>query len=525
MRTELFADPEGKFVHDAVLDSCRRHAAKTAILDLSCTPERRITYAQYGEMVECVARGMVAAGIRPGETVGIFLPNCWEFGIAFHAAMLAGAIPTTMNPTYRERELHHQLETADAVALISDGSLLAGIDLAGLPALRQVYTVRTPGPSGSQSLESLIACGSTTPLPVPTKDSQVTLATLPFSSGTTGLPKGVMLSHHNLVANVYQTLTPGECLAIAEDEVLLCFLPMYHIYGLTIGLNVPLIRGCTLVLMPRFDCERSLRAIAEEEVTMALCVPPTLLAYCQAAEVGKFPSEHRLRWVKSGAAPLGPELARRFTAATGVPIRQGYGMTEASPVTHLGFLTPDLYRPESVGMPVARTECRVVDENERDVAPGALGELVMRGPQFMLGYWKSPDATAAVLRDGWYWSGDIVRVDEDGFYYVVDRRKEMIKYRGFSIAPAEVERVMLEHPAVGDCGVVSRVDGAGEEIPCAFVVLREGQLSTQQTAEMLQAFVADRLSHYKTPREVHFVQKLPRTASGKILRRELRKMV
>jgi acyl-CoA synthetase (AMP-forming)/AMP-acid ligase II len=525
MRSELFADPEGKFVHDAVLDSCRRHAAKTAILDLSCTPERRITYAQYGEMVECVARGMVAAGIRPGETVGIFLPNCWEFGIAFHAAMLAGAIPTTMNPTYRERELHHQLETADAVALISDGSLLAGIDLAGLPALRQVYKVRMPGPSGSQSLESLIACGSTTPLPVPTKDSQVTLATLPFSSGTTGLPKGVMLSHHNLVANVYQTLTPGEYLAIAEDEVLLCFLPMYHIYGLTIGLNVPLIRGCTLVLMPRFDCERSLRAIAEEEVTMALCVPPTLLAYCQAAEVGKFPSEHRLRWVKSGAAPLAPELARRFTAATGVPIRQGYGMTEASPVTHLGFLTPDLYRPESVGMPVARTECRVVDENERDVAPGALGELVMRGPQFMLGYWKSPDATAAVLRDGWYSSGDIVRVDEDGFYYVVDRRKEMIKYRGFSIAPAEVESVMLEHPAVGDCGVVSRVDGAGEEIPCAFVVLREGQLSTQQTAEMLQAFVADRLSHYKTPREVHFVQNLPRTASGKILRRELRKMV
>ena len=525
LRAQLFDDPEGKFVHDIVLDSCRRHAAKIAIIDLSCTPERRVTYGAYGELVECVARGMVAAGIRPGKAIGIFLPNCWEFGIAFHAALLAGAIPTTLNPTYRERELHHQLETAEAVALISDGSLLAGINLGGLPALRQVYTVRTPGPSGSQAFDALIECPNPTRPPAPTQDPRLALATLPFSSGTTGLPKGVMLSHYNLVTNVYQTLTRGEYGAIAEEDVLLCFLPLYHIYGLTIGLNVSLMRGCTVVLMPRFDCERSLRAIADEGVTLALCVPPTLLAYCQAAEQGKFPREHRLRWAKSGAAPLAPELARRFTAATGVPIRQGYGMTEASPVTHLGLLSPELYRPESVGMPVAQTECRVVDENEREVAPGELGELVMRGPQFMLGYWKSPDATAAVLRDGWYWSGDVVRVDEDGFYYVVDRRKEMMKYKGFSIAPAEVESVVLEHPAVADCGVVSRVDAAGEEIPCAFVVLREEQTPNQQTAEMLQAFVADRLSHYKTPREVYFVQKLPRTASGKILRRELRKLV
>ena len=163
---------------------------------------------------------------------------------------------------------------------------------------------------------------------------------------------------------------------------------------------------------------------------MTLCVPPTLLAYCQAAEQGKFPRDHHMRWVKSGAAPLAPELARRFTEGTGIPIRQGYGMTEASPVTHMGFLAPELYRPDSVGAPVAQTECRVVDENENDVAQGEIGELVMRGPQFMLGYWKSPDATAAVLRDGWYWTGDIVRVDEYGLYYVVDRRKEMMKYKG-----------------------------------------------------------------------------------------------
>jgi len=512
-------------MHDVVLDSCRRHASKIAIVDASCIPVQRITYAAYGAMVESTARGLVASGIRPGEVIGIFLPNCWEFGVAYHAATLAGAIPTALNPTYREREVRYQLENSEAVALITDGGLLTGVDLGGLPALRRVYTVRAPGPTRSQPFDSLFEAAGSVNLPAPEHDSRVALATLPYSSGTTGFPKGVMLSHHNLVANVYQTLTPGEYCAIGEDDVMLCFLPLYHIYGLTVGLNLALIRGCTLVLMPRFDCEASLQLIADEGVTFALCVPPTLLAYCQAAEQGKFPREHRLSWVKSGAAPLAPQLARRFTASTGIPIRQGYGMTEASPVTHIGFLAPELYKPESVGMPVAQTDCRVVNEKEQDVAPGEIGELVMRGPQFMLGYWKSPDATAAVLRDGWYWTGDIVRVDEDGFYYVVDRRKEMMKYKGFSIAPAEVESVLLEHPMVRDCGVVSRIDAAGEEIPCAFVVVREEKPANQQTAEELQAFVAERLTHYKMPREIYFVQKVPRTASGKILRRELRKLV
>ncbi len=525
IRTRLYDDPEGKFVHAAVLDSCRKNGAKVAIVDTSCSPARRISYADYGELVERAARGLVAAGIRPSDVVGIYLPNCWEFGVAFHAAMLAGAIPTTMNPTYREREVCYQLETSDAVALISDGVLLKEMNLSGLPALRNLYTIRAPGPSGSQPFDSLLAAGASSPLPEPTHDSRLTLATLPFSSGTTGLPKGVMLSHFNLVANVYQTLTVGEYGAIGGDDVMLCFLPLYHIYGLTVGLNLSLLRGCTLVLMPRFDCERSLQITVDEGVTMSLCVPPALAAYCQAAEQGKFPREHRLRWVKSGAAPLAPELARRFSGSTGIPIRQGYGMTEASPVTHVGFLMPELYKPDSVGGPVAQTECRILDANDNEVAPGEPGELVMRGPQFMLGYLKSPDASAAVLRDGWYWSGDIVRVDELGLYYVVDRRKEMIKYKGFSIAPAEVESVLLEHPMVRDCGVVGRTDEAGEEIPCAFVVLREGEAANKQTEASLQGFVSERLTNYKMPREVHFVASLPRTASGKILRRDLKKML
>jgi acyl-CoA synthetase (AMP-forming)/AMP-acid ligase II len=242
-----------------------------------------------------------------------------------------------------------------------------------------------------------------------------------------------------------------------------------------------------------------------------------------------------VHWVKSGAAPLAPDLARRFTKLTNILVCQGYGMTEASPVTHVGFLDPELYRPDSIGHPLAATDCRVLSQPDIDPADtpddlteapsGAPGELVMRGPQFMLGYWNEPQATAAVLRDGWYWSGDIVTRDREGFYRVVDRRKEMIKYKGFAVAPAEVEAVLLEHPAVKECGVVGRPDGAAGEIPVAFVALREGFVDSHKLGEELCAFVADRLTHYKQPREVHFVNAIPKTASGKLLRRELRKSI
>jgi hypothetical protein len=258
LRTRLYDNPEGKFVHDVILASCRQHAAKTAIVDTSCTPARRITYAAYGELVERAARGLVAAGVRPGEMIGIYLPNCWEFGVAYHAATLAGAVPTTMNPTYREREVRYQLETADAVALISDGALLTGIDLSGLPALRNVYTIRNPGPSGSQMWESLFAPNLSVRLPKPERNSRKALAILPFSSGTTGLPKGVMLSHFNLVANVFQTLTPGEFGALSDPDVLLCFLPLYHIYRFDRGLESHAHAG----LHPGIDAAFRLRTFA-----------------------------------------------------------------------------------------------------------------------------------------------------------------------------------------------------------------------------------------------------------------------
>jgi acyl-CoA synthetase (AMP-forming)/AMP-acid ligase II len=342
----------------------------------------------------------------------------------------------------------------------------------------------------------------------------------------------VMLSHHNLVANVYQLLGPGAVTLTAADNIL-CFLPLYHIYGLNVMLNPALIVGATLVLMPRFNVAQLASLLIEESITMMPLVPPAMNALCLAAEAGQFPKDHTVRWVKSGAAPLAPELPRRFSAATGILVRQGYGMTEASPVTHVGYLEPELYRPDSIGHPVAQTECRVIGTENLAVAAGSVaevptgdaGELVMRGPQFMRGYWKEPEATAAVLRNGWYWSGDIVTRDREGFYRVVDRRKEMIKYKGFPVAPAEVESVLMEHPAVRECGVVGRPDVAAGEIPVAFIALREGFASCKKMEDELCAFVADRLTRYKQPREVHFVEVVPKTASGKILRRELRQLI
>ncbi|HEV2020942.1 MAG TPA: AMP-binding protein [Terriglobales bacterium] len=522
MRTQLHADPAGLFLHDAILDACRRFAERTAIVDASFDPPRRLTYAEYGDLVERLARGLVATGIQPGEVIAIHLPNSWEFAAAYHAATLAGAIPTPLNPSYREREIRHQLENSGAVLLISSAALIQNVNLGGLPDLRRVYVTRATQSSGAHQDFNDLLRSVTAALPSPTDAPERTLATLPYSSGTTGLPKGVMLSHSNLVTNIFQFMAPGETATFRPGEVLMGFLPLYHIYGLNVVLNPALLSGGTVVLVPRFDLERSLQLISSEGVTFLPLVPPIMNQYCLAAEAGRFPRDHRVRAAKSGAAPLAAELPRRFTALTGIHVRQGYGMTEASPVTHMGFLEEALYRPDSIGHPLALTECRLIND---DGAEAAAGELVMRGPQFMQGYWRAPDATAGVLRDGWYFSGDVARRDAEGFYFIVDRRKEMIKYKGFPVSPAEIEAVLLEHPAIADCAVISRPDDDAGEIPCAFVVLRDGRQSSPALESELAGHVAERLTGYKQPRQFRFIASIPRNPSGKILRRELRSAV
>jgi long-chain acyl-CoA synthetase len=520
-RTRMYADPAGVFLHDAILAACHRYAYRAAIVDTSCVgPSRRISYAEFGDLMQTAAKNLVAVGLKPGDIIAIYLSNSWEYAVAFHAAILAGCVPTLLNPSYREREVRYQLENSGAAALITDGPQIADISLAGLPNLKHLFTTRH-ATCGSRHFAELLK-PSSAHIPHPQQSSATTLAALPYSSGTTGLPKGVMLTHHNLLANCYQFLVPYEEGSFTQDEVALCFLPLYHIYGLNVILNPLLLVGGTNVLMPRFDCEKALALLASEEVTFLPVVPPVLNVLCNAAAEGRFPKNHCVRYTKSGAAPLAPELPKRFAELTGIRVRQGYGMTEASPVTHLGFLEPHLYRPDSIGQEVAETDCRIVTDSGVDAAPGEPGELVMRGPQFSYSYWKSPEATREVFRDGWYWSGDVALRDEEGFYKIVDRRKEMIKYKGFPIAPAEVEAVLLEHPAVRDCGVIGLPDDAAGEIPCAFIVLNPTHTPETALETDLCGFVGERLTGYKQPRQVRFVSAIPRNPSGKILRKDLR---
>ncbi len=555
LRTQLHSDPTGRFVHELVLESCARFPRRTALVDTSVPEGCRLTYGEYGERVRRLAAGLIRAGIEPGNVLGIYLPNSWEFCAAYHAATLAGAIPTPLNPSFREREVRYQLENSGAAMLITDGPQILEMNLDGLPQLRRVVFTRERGATAAEPFADLLADGDAL-LPSPNAKADATLAALPYSSGTTGLPKGVMLSHTNLVANVFQILAAAP---FAADEIALCFLPLYHIYGLNVVLNPVLMLGATLVLMPRFDCTVALRLIAAERITFMPVVPPVLNAMVEAAEHGLFPKKHKLRWIKCGAAPLAAELPRRFTKATGIRVVQGYGMTEASPVTHIGFLDGPLYRPESIGVPVAQTECVLVNEEGvhrvGDVNAGGncdqTGELAMRGPQFMLGYWNAPEATAEVLhplpdisqRDRnvpanamgsaaneqaeklWYFSGDVARVDRQGLFYIVDRRKEMIKYKGFAVAPAEVEAVLLEHPAVRDCGVIGRYDDRAGEVPVAFLVLRDGREASRRVEEEIREWLGTRLTGYKQPRELRFVPAIPRNPSGKILRRELRRLL
>jgi len=520
LSSSVFKD---KFLHDEILAACNRFGGTTAIIDTSVEPHRNITFGEYADLVESAAKGLVAAGIKPGEVIAIYLCNSWEYAVTFHAATLAGAVPTLLNPSYREREVRYQLENSGAAMLVTDGPLIAPLSLGDVPNLRSIICTRRLQP-GTMPFHDLLSSNRATLL-APSHTAYETLAALPYSSGTTGLPKGVELTHENLVANCYQYLASGEKGTIGEKEVLLGFLPLYHIYGLNVCMNPTLLAGATLLLMPRFDAATAMELLTEYGVTYLPMVPPIINLFCQASVEGKFPRDHSVRVAKSGAAPLAPELAKRFTELTGIRVRQGYGMTEASPVTHMGFIDDDLYRPDSIGMPNALTECRIIAEDGRPCPIGEPGELVMRGPQFMRGYRNAPEATASVLKEGWYWSGDIAVIDVEGFYKIVDRRKEMIKFKGFPIAPAEVEAVLMEHPAVRDCGVIGLPDDEAGEIPCAFIVLSEDHTADKQKAESLKKHVADRLTSYKQPREIRFVETIPRNPSGKILRKDLRTQI
>ncbi len=497
-------------LHAFVMQAFEAVEAAPALIDGASG--RTLTYRTLRVSIERVAAGLHAYGLRPGEVVALYSPNVPEYAVVFLAVSMNGAINTTINPTYTAEELHYQLVDSGAVFLVAHP---AGVDTARKAAYgTHVRHIVVLGEAEScipyDTLRS-----SREPAPMPAIDPANDLVALPYSSGTTGLPKGVMLTHANLVANILQTRAS---LPIDASEVLIGILPFYHIYGMTAIMGLALHAGATIVTMPRFEPEAFLRHMQDYGVTLALLVPPIILMLAKHPLVDQYDLS-RLRHITSGAAPLSEGIARLCERRLGCTVRQGYGLTETSPVTHLcSPNVPD--KMASVGPSVANTETCIADPaTGRRLPIGETGEIWLRGPQVMRGYHHNPEATRAMVDDqGWLHTGDIGYIDADGYLYVIDRLKELIKYKGLQIAPAELEAVLLTHPDVADAAVIPSADEEAGEVPRAFVVLRAG---ARLTDDALMAYVAERVAPYKRIRRVTFIDQIPKVPSGKILRRVL----
>ena len=494
-----------------------QHGGKRAVID----GERTYTYNQLGEYSDRLASALAGLGVGSGDRVAILAPNCVEFVISFYGILKAGAIVTTINSGYREREIAHQLNDSGADTIIVHEGLKGMSDAARgeAPSVKREIVIAADS-SDPGSFWGLLENASTSP-PTVHVDPVTDVAVLPYSSGTTGLTKGVMLTHHNLVANVQQFLNrPDEAATIVPDDVLLTHLPLFHIYGMNVLMNGAIGAGCTQVMMGRFDMDEFLGLLARHRVSMLFTVPPVGLGLTQYPGV----SDHDLSALRVGffgAAPLSTDMQTRIQDVMGFPIIQGYGMTEASPVTHADFIEPHLIRPGSIGPALPDTEQKVVDVDTglTEVGPGETGELMVRGPQVMKGYYNNAEATTETLtEDGWLHTGDIVRMDPDGYVWVLDRKKELIKYMGFQVPPAELEGILLEHPGIADAAVIGKEDVQAGEIPKAFVVQRSG---SELTGEDVMTFVAGKVATFKHVREVEFIDAIPKNPSGKILRRNL----
>jgi acyl-CoA synthetase (AMP-forming)/AMP-acid ligase II len=471
---------------------------------------RTLSYRGWAEGVRRASAGLATRGFGKGDVFAIYSPNVPEYAIAFHAVSLVGGINTTISPLYTVPELSAQLQDSGARYLLTVPSCLerAG-QAAGQSGVREVFVFGEAN-RGTPFGSLLAADGSPPAVHVTPRQDPVVI---PYSSGTTGLPKGVMLTHHNLVANILQT---AAVIGLREDDIMLGVLPFFHIYGMTVIMNLALHVGATVVTMPRFDLEQCLGILQQYRVTFANVVPPMVLAFAKSPLVDKYDLSH-LRTLFSGAAPLKEQLAEAARMRLGCQVLQGYGLTETSPVTHAAR-GGDRVNAASIGPPVPNTEVKVVDVVSRaPLGPHEEGEICVRGPQVMKGYLNRPDATAAMIDpDGWLHTGDIGFADEHASFFIVDRLKELIKYKGMQIAPAELEAVLLGHPSIADAAVVPLADEEAGQVPAAFVVLKSGLTP----AEILE-YVAARVAPYKKLRSVEIIDEIPKSPSGKILRRLL----
>ena len=478
-----------------------------------------MTYGELEAAIRSLAGGLAAAGFGRGDVLALMAPNSPEYAVVFHGAAMAGGTVTTINPAYTQAEVRHQLADSGARILVTVPPLAttAARACAGT-GVTEVYLLGETGEADTadgalpvRPLSALAGAPLAAHVPVGPDD----VVALPYSSGTTGLCKGVMLTHRNLVANVAQTLG---AIPSASDERLMAVLPFFHIYGMQCMMNCGLRAGATVVTLPRFDLEQFLRAHQDYRITRSFVAPPIVLALAKHPMVDKFDLSH-LRLVNSGAAPLKAELAAEASKRLGCEVIQGYGMTELSPVSHL--TPPGWFKPGSVGISAPNTQTKIADPlTGADLDTGEEGEVWVRGPQAMAGYLNNAQATAATIdEDGWLHTGDLGYVDADGHLYVVDRLKELIKYKGFQVPPAELETVLLRHPDVVDAAVIGLPDDEAGEIPAGYVVLRPGAAASP---EEIMRFVAGEVAHYKQIRRLEVIDAIPKSAAGKILRRVLR---
>ena len=496
-------------VSSFVLERAPELSDKPALID--GPSGRRVSYAELSESVRAFAAGLAAHGFGKGDVLGVYMPNIPEYAVAFHGAASAGGKCTTVNPLYTAGELAHQLEDCGARLLLTVPPFLeAAREAAERASVEEVVVLGEA--DGATPLAELL--GDPSQAPAVQIDPATDVAVLPYSSGTTGLPKGVMLTHRNLVANICQVQAG---FPIEQEDRLIGVLPFFHIYGMTVIMNQGLRAGATIVTMPRFDLEQFLDLLERHAVTRAYVVPPIALA------LGKHPAVDgrdctSIRTIMSGAAPLGAELSEQVAERIGCNVVQGYGLTETSPVTHV-VRPGGENRPGSIGQPLPGTECRIVDpESGEDVAEGARGELWIRGPQVMAGYLGNEEATEATVdSDGWLHTGDIAVADRDGFFAIVDRLKELIKYKGFQVAPAELEALIITHPEVADVAVIGVPDEEAGELPKAYVVPAGDELD----GDALIDWVAEQVGPQKRIRLVEIADEIPKSPSGKILRRVL----
>jgi long-chain acyl-CoA synthetase len=492
-----------------------------------------LTFGEVKDQVDRLATSLAKLGIGKGDRVGIMLPNCPQYMIAFFAIVRLGAIVTNINPIYTPREVEMVAKDSGVRAIILLDlmtpivlSVKSNNPIEHLITTSLLEYSAAPGtalaiPAGTLSFKSLIDDASEIELPRVEIDAEEDVAVLQYTGGTTGVPKGAMLTHTNLYTNTLQSFIWSGPLTQRGEERYLVVIPYFHIYGQTVCMLLGVWNGAMQILIPKFDANLLIQAIKQYKPTFFPSVPTLYISMLAHPEFKTCGLESVKRF-NSGSAPMPIEVMEQFEKESGSALYEGYGLTEASPTTHS---TPTLAKRKigSIGLPFPSTECKIVDleTGTREVPSGEDGELCVRGPQVMKGYWNRPDETAIALRDGWLYTGDVARMDEDGFFYIVQRKKDMIIVSGFNVYPNEVEDVLFTHPAVAEAAVIGVPDQYRGEAVKAFVILKSGAGAT--TDELIEHCRAN-LAKYKVPSSINLVDSLPKSAVGKVLRRELREM-